>query len=568
MVAESGIARGSAGSVGVPATLQDSLMARLDRLPRGKPVAQIASAIGRSFGGSLVAHVGELSVDAAAQGVQQLVGADLVEPIEGVEGDRYVFRHALIQDAAYRSLLRRDRVRVHSRIAGALLDTEIAVTQPARVAHHYAESEQPKPAIELFLRAGQNALASSAAKEAVLHYESALPLIERLPEEERDSRELGLRIGLAHAIVGTSGYGNAAVAENFTLATEICDRSPGGQTPFGVASGLWGYQLVRGEPQESEAAVARIKRMADLSQKPHHVFHAHYADGAQAFYTGQFERALHSLNTANDLLGAGHKIRSAGTTDSAANCPMYLGWAEHFVGYCDRGLKRQLEGVAAAEKAGKAFPQIEAMVHLVNLRHDRLEPEGTVELCDRVIEMALEYGFNFWLGVCYSVRGWAKARCGDAEEGILEASRGLDIFRSLGSYVPHVYRASCLVEALLEAERHREALSEIDRALERAAGRYDRFWDAEIFRLRAVGQMHTGAPGDAIERDLRRAMALAETQHAWSLALRATTTWAEWLEGEGRRGEARDVLRERLAAVEASDDLPDIRAARGVLATL
>ena len=182
--------------------------------------------------------------------------------------------------------------------------------------------------------------------------------------------------------------------------------------------------------------------------------------------------------------------------------------------------------------------------------------------------MALEYGLNFWLGVCYSVRGWAKACCGDTEEGILEANRGLEIFRGLGAYVPHAYRASCLVEALLEAGRHRDALREIDQALERAQGRSDRFWDPEIFRLRAVALLHTGAPGEAVEHDLQRAIALADAQQSRVLALRATTTWAKWLEGEDRGVEVREVLRERSERIEASADLADLHAAREVLAAL
>ncbi len=166
------------------------------------------------------------------------------------------------------------------------------------------------------------------------------------------------------------------------------------------------------------------------------------------------------------------------------------------------------------------------------------------------------------------MRGWAKARCGATEEGILEASRGLENFRALGSYVPHVYRASCLVESLMEAAPHRDALVEIDRALERADGRSDRFWDAEIFRLRAVAQLHTGAPDTAVEHDLLRALGLAETQQARILSLRATTTWAQWLEGKGRGAEAREVLGERVDRIEASPDLADLSAAREVLAAL
>jgi class 3 adenylate cyclase/tetratricopeptide (TPR) repeat protein len=515
MVAESGDA------VGIPATLHDSLMARLDRLDRGKPVARIAAAIGRSFDADLVARVAGLPAEHAAQGLAELLAADLIERTDGAEVERYVFRHALIQDAAYRSLLRRDRVRVHARIAEVLAESGRVEAAPARAAHHHAEAGQLERAVELWTQAGQAALASSAAQEAILHYEQALARIDALDEAKRD------------------------------------------------ASGLWGYEVVHGDPEGARSALVRLQEMARASERPRHLFQARYGEGVQAFYSGDFERARLSLEAAQAMVEAGTRTAGdVGSTDSAGNCALYLGWTEHFVGRCEQGYARQEAGVAAAEAAGHAFPSTEALTHLVNLRHDRLEAEGTVELCDRLLERSIEYGFDFWLGICHSVRGWAQAVLGGHDEGIREAREGLTIFERTGAYVPHVYRASCLVEALMEAGRHAEALAEIGRALSRSAGRYDRFWDAEILRLRGLCRLHEGAPAESAEQDWRTAIALAERQGARMLALRATTTCAEWLLGEGRGAEARAPLAERLGHVDGGAGLDDVRRARAVLASL
>jgi class 3 adenylate cyclase/tetratricopeptide (TPR) repeat protein len=568
MVVESGIAAYGGGPVGVPATLQDSLMARLDRLHCGKPVAQIAAAIGRSFDGGLIARVAGLTPEFAAEGFRELLGADLIEHAE--EGtERYAFRHALIQQAAYGSLLRRDRVRVHARIAEAMVEGGRVDAAPARAAHHYAESGQSDRAIELWTRAGQTALASSAAQEAILHFENALPLIERLDEAERDGRELPLRIGLAHANEATTGYGASAVRENFGRAAELCDRSPSGQPLFRVASGLWGYEVVHGDPEASTSALTRLREMARASGKPRHLFQAEYAEGVQSFYAGRFEQACESFARADGMVEArAHSGPDLATTDSVGNCPMYLGWVEHFVGLCDQGYARQEAGVEASEKAGQAFPLTEALTHLVNLRHDRLEAAGTARMCDRVLELSIEYGFDFWLGICHSVRGWALSVEGEWDDGIREARQGLEIFERTGSYVPHVYRASCLVEALMAAERWAEALTEIQRALAHSAGRYDRFWDSEILRLQGLCRLHTGQPFEEVEREWLAAIDLAERQSAHMLSLRATTTLAESRLTHGGAAEVRDDLARRLGRVRGGDALADVRRARAVLAAL
>jgi len=561
----------SVAGLGIPSTLQGSLMARLDRLPQGKPVAQVAASIGRSFSLEIMERVAELDPDALRIGLEQLSRADLVNPAdrEGV----FSFRHALIQDVAYGSMLRRQRVRVHQRIADVLEKSypELCLSQPEVVARHYTEAGRFAQATAFWEQAGDRASEHSSAREAVQHYRHALEqLLSQPASEARDAEELRLRLSVGNVCITTRGYASDEVERQFRRATDLCHKAEGVPPRFAAVNGLWGYHLVRGVPQPTNALVARMEARARASGSRGQLLLARHASGTTAFYSGEFAQALPHLRDAAALfekeVEERGEMRGRHTATSAA---MYLGWCLHLMGRPEQGLAEQMRGLARAERSGDSYVHVEAMTHVVALLHDRREPERTLEISDRIIGISEELGFPFWLAIGKSARGWARCHLGEVESGIQEIEKGLALFRLTGARVPLVYRTSYLVEAQLLAGRSREGIATIDEALKAARTRFDHFYDAEMLRLRGELLLQDGALDEEVAQLFEEAAGLARRQGARLLELRATVGLARLAGQAGGTGRP-SAVRERLATLLESFtegfDTPDLREAQRALA--
>lgn len=572
---DAGPAAAPIAALGIPATLHGSLMARLDRLPLGKPVAQLAASIGRTFSVELLLRAADLGEGEVREGLEQLLGAQLV--LESEQGpDVLAFKHALVQEAAYRSLLRRDRKQYHSRIGDALAGhhPEISESEPELIAHHYTEAGRIDEATNLWQRAGHQASAKSAAAEAIDHYGRALDLLLTLPESaERDLRELALRLAIGNAVMTTEGYASESVEQEFELATDLCSRL--GEEPllFRALNGLFGYNLVRGNGQMTGRLVARLEEFAARSQRPSQILMARHAAGTAAFYSGDLARALPALGEATRLYRQVHEALAARggkhpPRHGASSAPMYLGWCLQLLGQPDRGIAEQMSALEWAEAIGDSYVHVEAMTHLVALLHDRREPERTLELSDRIVAISEQLGFRFWLGIGKSARGWARSQLGEAKGGIAEIHEGLEIFRKTGSLVPLVYRVSYLVEALLLAGRIPEGIAVVDEAFDRSRGRLDRFYDAEMLRLRGELVLRGGASFAEVEETFRRAIELAQRQRARLLELRAAGSLARALAEAGRSEDAADLLAPVYESFDEGFETPDLCEAAALLARL
>lgn len=562
--------RSPIATLGVPPTLHDSLMARLDRLPEGKYVAQVAAVLGRTFSADLLRSIALVEEPALQRGIAELLGADL---LRAGEGRGLSFKHALIQEIAYQSLLRNDRRKVHARAAAALAhDREIADREPELVAQHYAGAGEVAEAIAHWTRAAERALQHSAALEAIQHYSAALEVLKAHPQgAERDELELGLRLALGNAFITTQGYAAGPVEREFGRATDLC-RSLQADAPrlFSAASGLWGYHLVKGDPEETERLVARQRDLATTSGAKSHLLMASHAAGVSAFYGGRFQEALPHLEEATrryeEALEA-RRVRGDGRPfrNPATSAPLYLGWCQLLLGDLTRGLAQQERALEIAEHNLDAYVRVEAMTHLVASLHDRREPARALDLSDRIIAISEECGFRWWLGIGKSARGWVRAQLGDAAGGIAEIHEGLRIFREAGGNVPLVYRFSYLVDGYLAAGRYSDGLALIAEVSVQSRERLDRFFDAELERLRGELLLCAGAEHEPVEAAFRRALALAQRQSARWIELRCATSLARLMMRTGRPREAASVLRPRLAAVERNLGLPDLREAAALL---
>jgi predicted ATPase len=274
----------------IPMTLQDSLMARLDRLPAVKAVAQLGATIGRQFGYEILRAVSPLDEAALQQGLRQLVKAELLYQRGVPPQATYLFKHALIQDAAYQSLLKSTRQQYHQRIAQVLEAQfpETTATQPELLAQHYTEAGLREQAVGYWQRAGQHALQRSAYVEAASHVTKGLDVLTSLTDTSaRTQHELDLQITLGPALIALKGYTAPDVERTYARARELCQQV--GETPrlFPVLVGLWKFYLGRAEFQTAYALGEQLLRAAQSAQAPALLLEAHYALGDTLFWLGE-----------------------------------------------------------------------------------------------------------------------------------------------------------------------------------------------------------------------------------------------------------------------------------------
>ena len=314
MILESGLVReeadryvltGPLPPLAIPSTLHDSLMARLDRLSTARELAQLGAVLGREFAYELLQAVSPLDETTLQQGLAQLVDAELVYQRGLPPQSRYIFKHALIQEAAYQSLLKSTRQRYHQRTAQVLEAQfpETVETQPELVAHHYTEAGLAEQAIPYWQRAGQRANERSAYVEAISHFTKGLEVLQALPDTtERAQRELDLQIALGQAFIATKGQAAPEVGHAYNRARELCQQV--GETPqlFRVLCGLHNFHLVRAELQTARELSEELLTLAQHIQDPTYLLGGPLDTGGALFCLGEFvparehwEQSLHSL---------------------------------------------------------------------------------------------------------------------------------------------------------------------------------------------------------------------------------------------------------------------------------
>ena len=339
----------------IPATLHDSLMARLDRLATVKDVAQLGATIGRTFAYELLQAVSPLDDATLQHSLRQLVEAELVYQRGVPPQATYTFKHALIQDAAYQSLLRSTRQQYHQRIAQVLAEQfpETVETQPELLAHHYTEAGLSALAVVYWQRAGKRASERSAYVEAISHLRKGLAVLQMLPDTPaRLQQELALQTTLGPALIATKGYGAPEVAQAYTRARELCQQM--GETPdvFPVLRGLWVFHEARAELQVARELAEQLLVLAQRLQDPVHLIEAYRALGNTLFWLGEFAPARGHLEQGIALYDFQQHRALAFLygTDPAVMCLSYAAWALWLLGYPDQARRRSAEALTLAQE--------------------------------------------------------------------------------------------------------------------------------------------------------------------------------------------------------------------------
>jgi TOMM system kinase/cyclase fusion protein len=532
----------------IPVTLHDSLIARLDRLNTAKTVAQLGAAIGRQFSYELLRAVCPMEEATLQQALGQLVDTELLYQTGLPPQATYVFKHALIQEAAYQSLLKRMRQQYHQQIAQMLAKRfpETVETQPELLAHHYTEAGLAAQAVSYWQHAGQRAIERSANVEAISHLTKGLEVLKTLPDAtHRTRQELEAQTTLGPALMATKGAGAPEVERTYARARELCQQV--GDTPqlFPVLYGLWLFYLVRAQLQTAQELGEQLLHLAQRTQEVALLLEAHRALGTSLFYLGELTPARTHLERALALYDPHehHSLAFRSGQDPGVVCRGFVAWALGMLGYPDQALQRSRETLTLPQELSHAFSLAYALDFAARIHQLRREEQQTQEQAQALMALSREQGFTQRLATGTILWGWALTAQGQREEGVAQMRQGLAAFQATGAALAQPYYLALLAEAYGELGQAGEGLKVVARALATVHTTGEQFCAAELHRLQGKLLLACAAEHDAeAAACFHQALDVARRQRAKVWELRAATSLSRLWQQQGKRTTARELL--------------------------
>ena len=565
---------GDLSGVAIPATLQDSLMARLDRLPMVREVAQLGAVLGREFAYEMLRALAAVEESTLRQRLGQLVGAELLYQRGRPPRARYMFKHALIQDAAYASLLKRTRQHYHHQIA-QMLEAEFPETveaEPELEAHHYREAGLNEQAVGYWYQAGKRATERSAYKEAISHLTTGLTLLRTLPEGlARHQRELPLQTTLGAATLMVRGHAAPEVEAAYKRAHVLCQQLGDTQDMLPVLFGLWRFFVMRADyamaRQLGEDLLGLAKRSDEL---PAHVI-PHYAVGFTCFCLGELLPARTHLEKGiahyNQAQGS-FPVFKAGQEPGVA-CRLYAALTLWAMGYPDQALGHAHDALALAIELGHPFSHAFALAGVSMVQQLRRDGKDVYDHAEAAVKLSIEQGFPTWLAMGKCLRGWALTALGQREEGMIQLRQGLTDWRAIGTELFVPYFMTVLADGYSALKRVDEALAALTEGWEAIERTGEHWWEAEVHRLKGDLLLNQSTSDVAQTADcFRQALDTARRQEAKSLELRAAMSLSRLWQQQGKQEEARQMLADIYSWFTEGFDTADLKEAKVLLEEL
>ncbi len=563
---------GPLSGLAIPATLQDSLMARLDRLPQIREVAQLGSVFGREFVYEMVAAIAPMDEAALHNGLDELVAAELLYQRGRPPRAKYIFKHALVQDAAYQSLLKRSRQEYHRQVAELLESRyqETVQAQPELIAHHCTEAGLAEQAVEYWYEAGQQTRRRSANPEAIGHLRKELEVLMTLPESEiRDKTELALQTSLGPALMTIKGYAAPEVGKAYGRARELCERIDEKEELFPVLWGITGYHMVRAE---QAMAVAEARHMLDLakslSETPY-LIEAHLMFGAVSLFIGELHVARENFEEVQRHYDperhAGLALEYA-ELDPGVMSLAYLSWTLWLLGDVEQAMARADQAQALIRRRDNRFTMARSLCWDAIFYHYIGDWPTVRARADEAIAMANEHGFEFVASAGNILAGWSRVRMGESAEGAAQVRQGMEAYRATGAKLQLPHFMISLAEAARDLGRPEEGLEVLAEALALVEDTGERQMEAELYRLRGELLLeHAPDEHEPVEVSYQQALAVAQSQGAKSLELRAAMSLARLRRARDRAKEARDLLAPVHGQFTEGFDTADLKEAKALL---
>jgi class 3 adenylate cyclase/predicted ATPase len=555
-------------SLRVPDTLSDALMERLDRVAPSRRLAQIAAVIGREFSFDLLSAASQVDEDNMLSALSLLEQADIIYRVDISPFIRFAFKHVLLRDAIYDSLLRSRRQQIHADIAAILEHDfpELAESQPEVLAYHHQEAGNHQLAIRCWLESGQRALAHSANVEAIASFRKALELLKALPETpERTKQEIDVQLALGIPLIAVQGYASPESREAFSRARSLCLQLGNISEYFQALFGLWGHSWMCGKNDDAlrmaEEFLSRSRALSD----PVPLMVAHRVMGSTLLTIGEFQSSANHFEETIKLSTSKEKqpLYNLYMVEPQAASLLLLSWDLWFLGYPDRSLSRVSEALALAQDLGHPYTvafahYMTSVVHLL-----RGDAARAFESAERSFEISQEQRFSLYVILSRISRGRAVGDLGRIDEARAEIALGIEEERRNGVGFMLPMMEGWLADMHARAGEHERALSIVEGALATIGDVTGRSWEAELHRQRAQILLALN-PSKAAEAEshFRKSIETARGQSARSLELRAATSLAELWRTQGRSDEARGLLEPICGWFDEGAVTADLRRAR------
>lgn len=564
----------------VPTTIQDLLMARLDRLASAKQVAQVGATMGREFSLPLLQAV--LSHETSPIGLnhlnaqlEALVRSGLVVEKGDTATPRYFFKHALVRDAAYESLWERDRKRLHRTIANVVREQfpDVAQSQPELLATHFAQSGNDAQALEYWERAARRAASRWAHVEAINHLRSGLALLARLPPvSERDRTELRLQLMLAGQLITTQGYGADPVGHAYERAAELCQRAGDEAAQMKTLLGLEGYHFMRADFVRAHVIARQAAAVLADSADPVRKIQLQWAVGNILFHQGEFIETVAHLDACLALYNQlQHPPRVV--QDPGVMCLCYSAWALWEIGLADQALERARKVVAMAEQLDHKFSMAEAYAFCASVHLFRGEHAEALRCAKRSRDICTEGGFAMWLSYAQLLHGRLVAELGDPEAGVAEMRHAYNQWIATGAIVTRPLYLAMQAEGLALAGRPDEGLVLLAEAFELVCHTREHYHEAEVRRLTGElilqsARLHGVDRQEEAQEWLQGALEFAHHHRHTAAALRSATSLARLWMAQGRHTEAHRILKIEYDGVTEGFYTRDVQVASALLQPL
>jgi class 3 adenylate cyclase/predicted ATPase len=567
--------RTPSATLAVPATLHASLMARLDRLgPTAMEVAQVAAALGREFSYELLVAVAGPADEKTERAIAGLVNAGLVFQRGTLPEAHFQFKHALVQDAAYGTLLRGKRQELHARIVGALEARfpQLLESQPEVLAHHLTAAGLSERAVEFWRRAGERAAKSSANLEAVAHLGRGLELLQAVPNRAAHAdQELRLLIAMGPALMTTRSTADPEIERTYSRARVLARETDRSAELFPI---IWGSCLVAFISGEIQTAIRLARELFELVRgeiDPGLLLQAHHASWSAIMATGDLLGARQHLQSGLALydrekhsqhahLYGGHDPGVCGYTNNAL-CLVMLG-------HPDQALQQIERAIELAHQIDHPPSLAQALWFGAEVRYLRREPTAVEELISTVLPLIAKHGSIVGVANATMLHGWALTALGSVEVGIAEVRKGLDAWRGTGSKFHAPYRLARAADAFRLAGLSEQGLNLVAEAMAVMEHTGDRWFEPELHRLK--GELLGLADGNQSEAAMcfGQAVELARVESARLVELRAAKSLARLWHDDGKLTEARELLAPILGWFTEGLGTPDIKEAKVTLAEL